>query len=86
MDRKRVKMYTLSTCSHCRAAKQWMRDHGVEFEFTDVDLLEGEERRDAIREVREYNPGATFPTIIIGGEVIIGNEEAKLKEALGLSD
>ena len=86
MDQKKVRMYTLSTCSHCMAAKQWMRDHGIDFEFTDVDLLQGEERKDMIREVREYNPDTTFPTIVIGEEVIVGNEEAKLKQALGLTD
>ena len=86
MEQKRVKMYTLSTCSHCKAAKKWMADHGIEYEYTDVDLLEGQERKDMIREVREHNPNTTFPTILIGDEVIVGNEEARLKEALGLED
>lgn len=86
MGQKKVKMYTLSTCSHCMAAKQWMRDHGIEFDFTDVDILEGDERKSMIREVREYNPNTTFPTIVIGDEVIIGNEETRLKKALGLED
>jgi len=86
MGQKKVKMYTLSTCSHCRAAKQWMTNHGIEFEYTDVDLLTGEERKDMIREVREYNPNTTFPTIVIGEEVIIGNEDAQFKKALGLED
>jgi glutaredoxin len=68
------------------AAKQWMTDHGIEFDYTDVDLLAGEERKDMIREVREYNPNCTFPTILIGDEVIIGNEDAQLKKALDLED
>jgi glutaredoxin len=86
MEQKRVRMYTLSTCSHCMAAKQWMKDHNIEFDYTDVDLLQGEERKNMIREVREYNPNTTFPTIIIGDEVIIGTEDAELKKALGLED
>ena len=61
MGQKKVKMYTLSTCSHCIAAKQWMTDHGIEFEYTDVDLLAGEERKDMIREIREYNPEYDVP-------------------------
>lgn len=84
MEQKKVKMYTLSTCSHCKAAKQWMKDHDIVFDYTDVDLLQGDERKDMIREVRQFNPNTTFPTIVIGDEVIIGNEEAKLKAALGL--
>jgi glutaredoxin len=84
MTEKKVKMYTLSTCSHCKAAKKWMTDHGIDFDYVDVDLLQGQERKDMIREVREHNPNTTFPTVLIGDEVIVGVEEAKFKAALGL--
>lgn len=86
MVQKRVRMYTLSTCSHCKAAKKWMSDHGIEYDFTDVDLLEGQDRTDMINEVRSYNPNCTFPTILIGDEVIVGNDESKLKNALDIKD
>jgi glutaredoxin len=86
MGQKRVKMYTLSTCSHCKAAKKWMADHGIEYEYTDVDLLKGQERTDMINEIRRYNPNCTFPTILIGDEVIVGNEEARLEKALSPAD
>jgi glutaredoxin len=86
MVQKRVRMYTLSTCSHCKAAKRWMSDHGIEYDFTDVDLLEGKDRTDMINEVRSYNPNCTFPTILIGDEVIVGNDESKLKNALDIKD
>lgn len=84
MVQKRVRMYTLSTCSHCKAAKKWMNDHGVEYDYTDVDLLTGQERTDMINEVRSYNSNCTFPTILIGEEVIVGNDEEKLKKALNV--
>ncbi len=86
MVQKIVRMYTLSTCSHCKAAKKWMSDHGIEYDFTDVDLLEGQDRTDMINEVRSYNPNCTFPTILIGDEVIVGNDESKLKNALDIKD
>jgi glutaredoxin-like protein NrdH len=79
-----VKMYTLSTCGHCKAAKQFMGDHAVAHEFIDVDLLTGESRKSTIDEVRKYNPGCSFPTILIGDTVIIGFNEKALREALGL--
>jgi glutaredoxin-like protein NrdH len=79
-----VKMYTLSTCGHCRAAKQFMGDHAVSHEFTDVDLLTGDARKSTIDEVRKYNPGCSFPTILVGDTVIIGFNEKALREALGL--
>lgn len=79
-----VKMYTLSTCGHCKAAKQFMGDHAISHEFTDVDLLSGDTRRSVIDEVRRYNPGCSFPTILVGDKVIIGFNEKALSEALGL--
>ena len=39
-----VKIYTLSTCSHCKATKKFLNDCAVKYEFTDVDLIDPEER------------------------------------------
>ena len=79
-----VKMYTLSTCGHCRATKKFLNDCNVKYEFTDVDLLEGEERKAILEDVRKINPRCSFPTIIIGDKVIVGFKEDEIKEALGL--
>jgi len=81
---KPVKMYTLSTCSHCKATKRLLDDCRVEYDFTDVDLLEGEERAAILEDVRNLNPQCSFPTIIIGDKVIVGYKEDEIKEALGL--
>ena len=79
-----VKMYTLSTCSHCKKVKKFLTDCEVKFEFEDVDLLSGEEREAILEEVRKFNPRCTFPTIIIGERVIVGFREEEIREALGL--
>jgi glutaredoxin len=79
-----VKMYTLSTCSHCKATKKFMDDCAIQYEFIDVDLLEGPERTTTINDVKKLNPNISFPTIIIGDKIIIGFNEEKLREALGL--
>lgn len=84
MSQPKVKMYTLSTCHHCKAAKKFIGECGVAFEFTDVDLLTGADREAAIAEVRRLNPECSFPTIIIGNTVIVGNNEEKIRKALGL--
>ena len=81
---KAVKMYTISTCSHCKATKRFMDECKVQYEFTDVDLLEGEERKAILEDVRRLNPRCSFPTIIIGDTVIVGYQEDKIREALGL--
>jgi len=79
---ERVKMYTLSTCSHCKAAKKLLDDCHINYEFTDVDLLTGEEREAVLENVRKLNPRCSFPTIQIGNTVIVGYQEDKIKEAL----
>ena len=79
-----VKMYSLSTCSHCKATKRFLDECHVQYDFTDVDLLEGEERTAIIEDVKKLNANCSFPTIIIGDKVIVGFKENEIKEALGL--
>ena len=81
---KPVKMYTISTCSHCKATKRLLDDCKVHYDFTDVDLLEGDERKEILEDVRRLNPRCSFPTIIIGDKVIVGYQEDQIREALGL--
>ncbi|RLC28345.1 MAG: glutaredoxin family protein [Deltaproteobacteria bacterium] len=81
---KPVRMFTLSTCSHCKSTKKFLDDCKVTYEFEDVDLLKGEERAAAIEELRKWNPNCSFPTIIIGERVIVGHREDEIREALGL--
>jgi glutaredoxin-like protein NrdH len=81
---EQVKMYTLSTCGHCKATKRFLDECRVKYEFTDVDLLQGEERKAILEDVRKFNPRCSFPTIIIGDKVIVGFKENEIKEALGL--
>jgi glutaredoxin len=50
----------------------------------DVDLLEGDERKAILQDIKKLNPKCSFPTVIIGDEVIVGYKEDKIKEALGL--
>ncbi|GAB6267420.1 glutaredoxin [Smithella sp. SC_K08D17] len=79
----KVKMYTLSTCSHCKATKKFLRDNGINFDYVDVDLLQGDDKQKVLEEVMQYNPDRSFPTIIIGDVVIIGFKENDIKKALG---
>ena len=79
-----VMLYTLSTCSHCKATKEFLNDCSVKYNFEDVDLLEGEERKAILEDVRKWNPKCSFPTIVIGDKAIAGFREDEIKEALGI--
>ena len=80
----KVKIFTLSTCSHCKATKKFMQDNGIPFDCVDVDLLQGADREKILREVEKYNPQRSFPTIIIGDTIIIGFRESDIREVLGI--
>lgn len=80
-----VRMYTLSTCSHCKAAKRLLDQHGIAYDFTDVDLLAPKEQAAVLEEIRKVNPACSFPTIMIGNRVIVGNRQDEIKKALGLA-
>jgi glutaredoxin len=84
MSENDIKIYSLSTCSHCKSTKKLLSECTVEYDFVDVDLLEGEERKAILEDVRNFNPKCSFPTIVIHGKVIVGHKEDEIKEALGL--
>jgi glutaredoxin len=84
MSNQTVKLFALSTCSHCKNTKKLLDDNGVAYDKVDVDLTQGEERQQLVDEVRKYNPALSFPTLIIGEKVIVGYRENEIKEILGL--
>jgi len=79
-----VKLYTLSTCGHCKSTKTLLNECKIKYDFTDVDLFHGDERVAILEDVKKWNPNCSFPTIIIGDTVIVGYREDEIREALGL--
>lgn len=79
-----VKLYALSTCGHCKHAKQLLDENHIKYDVTEVDLTSGEEREKVLDEVRLLNPNLSFPTLVIGDKVIVGYREQEIKQALGL--
>jgi glutaredoxin len=80
----KVTLFALSTCMWCKKMKKLLQDESVEYEFVDVDSLQGAEHETIIDEVKKYNPRCTFPTIIIDGKCIVGYNVSEIRKALGL--
>ncbi len=77
--------YGLSTCGWCRRTRKFLEAQDVEFSYVYVDKLQGQERKDAIEQVRCWNSAVSFPTVVVGeNQCVIGYKPEKLKEALGL--
>ncbi len=83
-ENRTIKLYALTTCSHCRAIKKMFETEGITFEYVDVDLLRGKERREMIEEVRKYNRRCSFPTLRVDDKVIVGYRKKEILEALAV--
>ena len=85
-----VHLYALSTCPYCRMTKKFLDEHDVEYELTEVDLLEGmpddpETPKGATAaEVKKLSGGTSFPVLIVGDEVVVGFNKSRITSVLGL--
>lgn len=78
-----ITVYALSTCPYCKMTKKFLDEHGVPYEPTDVDLLEGDEREAAVARVKELSGGTSFPVVVLeDGEVIVGFNKARLEKVV----
>jgi glutaredoxin len=81
----KVMLYALSTCGWCAKTKELLRQLGVDFDYTYVDLLEGTEQDEAMNMVERWNPSGSFPTLVINDrKSIVGFREKEIREALGV--
>ena len=81
-----IKIYTLSTCSHCTQAKDFLDERKVDYDPVSVDFMSGDERTQALDTLRKLNPAITFPTIVIGEKVIVGFRREEIDAALKEAD
>ncbi len=79
---KDVTLYALSTCVHCKNTKKFLDEKGVDYDYTYVDRLSGDERQQAIDEVKKNNPNLSFPTLLIGDKCIVGFKKDEIQDAL----
>ena len=77
-----MKLFALSTCSHCKAVKKLLQRYDQRVDVVNVDHLDREERDTVLKEVKRYNARVSFPTTVIGDEVIIGYKADQIKKAL----
>ncbi len=86
MVAEKPKLYALSTCFICAQTATLLNKCDVEYDYIEVDCLEGEERKATLEAVKQLNPQRSFPTTKINNTVIIGFQEDKIREALGVKN
>ncbi len=74
-----VTIYSTPVCHFCHAAKDFFKENNVE--YTEHDVASDLEKRS---EMIDMTGQMGVPVIRIGDDVIIGFDEPKLKELLGL--
>jgi glutaredoxin-like protein NrdH len=78
-----VMLYALSTCVWCGKTHKLLDELGVAYDYEYVDLLQGEEKKGAIKNVQVWNPACSFPTLVIRDkECIVGFKEDEIRKAL----
>ena len=78
----KVRIYALSTCSHCAQAKEFLDERKVAYDPVSVDFMSGDERTQTLDALRKLNPALTFPTIVVGEKVIVGFRREEIASAL----
>ncbi len=81
---RRVFLWALSTCMWCKKTKKLLEDNAIDYTYVFVDELQGEDRERVLEEVRKHNPAISFPTLLIGDKCIVGFDEKRIREALGI--
>jgi len=79
-----IHLYALSTCPYCRMTKRYLDDHGITYEITEVDRLDGEEKTAAVERVKALSGGTSFPVLVADDQVIVGFNKTKMASILGL--
>jgi glutaredoxin len=69
----------------CKRVKVLLTEMNVDYEFIDVDLLSGNEKESAKKEMRKWDPRCPFPMLVINNsKCVIGDEPEEIKKALSL--
>lgn len=73
-----VTVFTSPTCTYCKAAKKYLKDNEIPFDERDISV-DKEARKELL--AKGYTG---VPIIRIDGEDIVGFDQQKLNELLGL--
>lgn len=76
---KEVTIYSTPTCVYCNMAKSFFKANGVS--YTEHNVASDLEKR---KEMIDKTGQMGVPVIDIGGEIVIGFDEPKLRSTLGI--
>ncbi len=79
-DQKQVTIYSTPTCHFCHAAKDFFTEHHIA--FTDYNVASDLTKR---QEMIQKSGQMGVPVIDVGGELVVGFDEDRLRELLNVA-
>ncbi len=76
---KKVVVYSTPTCSWCMRVKQFLAENNIPFENYDVSADQAK-----AEEMIQKSGQMGVPVLDIDGEIIVGFDKEKIKQALGI--
>ena len=76
---KSVEIYTTPTCGYCKMAKEFFKEHNIQ--YSEYNVATDEARRN---EMIEKTGQMGVPVIVIGDQIIVGFNKPKIAELLGV--
>ena len=76
----KVSIYTTPSCQYCKMAKEFFKQHNIQYEEFHV-ATDAEKRNEMI----ERSGQMGVPVIDIDGDLIVGFDQTKISELLGVS-
>lgn len=76
---KEITIYSTPSCTFCNMAKDFFKENNLE--YTEHNVAEDDEKRE---EMVERSGQMGVPVIFIGEDMIVGFDEGKVKELLGM--
>ncbi|MFQ3550361.1 MAG: glutaredoxin domain-containing protein [Armatimonadota bacterium] len=78
MSESKVTIYSTPTCPHCKHAKEYLKEKGIE--FTDYNVATDLEARKAMM---DKSGQMGVPVIMVDDEIVVGFNRARLDQLLG---
>ena len=74
----------MSTCPYCKRTRRFLDDHKIDYECIEVDTLDDKAQDEVMDKIEKLSGKRVFPVVVVGKDIIVGHDEAKLKKAFHL--
>ena len=78
-EQKKVVVYSTPACVYCKMAKEFFKEHNVAYEEKDV-AADEKAREEMIKKSGQLG----VPVIDVGGTIVVGFDEGRIAELLGI--